>query len=455
MYLVMLIALAIYAIVMYSAFRDFKRTVLVWVPCSLLFNAQVCVTYGGSGLALSVATNISLFLYYICFVRNKIAAKDMACEDFFFKPIIVLMFMSYALSLLFSSIPLSASLNRTVKLFLETYGIIILLFRCLNSYDDVKLFIKAFVIVAFLITIDAIIENFTNINIVGDFIYFNSPHDDSYLGRSYYVPSIFTGGGQLRFGLKRCFSFFSLHLQFGLACMLVYSLLYTALKNNIKPFSKLSNINNKNILIISLFLLVSGIIFSNSKGPMIGFCIMLLAFYKPSQIFNIKVMLPILIVIYLILTYIPDYLNNFVALLDEDVAAEGHGSTVNMRQRQFELCWRIFEMNPITGMGIGSAIYYSKNMVGFEDILGAESCWLKLLPDQGLFGAFVYLSMYVVLYKDGLRFMPRKLLFFFLLAIFVIDSAAGSPSKNMIWWMSIYLCIRRLHINKNIYYHYD
>lgn len=444
MYLVQIIALIVYATVMISAVRNFKHTVLVWIPLSFLFNPQICIWYNGSGLALTVAVNISLCLFYVLFAKKRIKCS-LSKEGFFLSPAVKIMFFSYLISILFSQIPFALSFNKTIKLFIETYGLIFILFKCLKTKDDILIFTKASVVVAILITINGIIENFTHINIAGDFIYMNSPHTIELNGRSYYYPSFVTGHVKERFGLTRCYSFFGLHIHFGLACTLLFFLITSFVKNKTMLLNNtLKSIKGKT-LPITIGLLCIGVVLCNSKGPMLGFCIMLLVFYRLKDILNIKIILPLIIGIALILIYIPDYINNFIALADEDVAEEGGGSTIALREQQMRLCLKIFEMNPICGMGIGSAGYFSKNISGFEGILGAESCWLKLLPDQGIIGCFAYLFMYKVLWTSSIHIMPKRVILFFLLAVFVMDSVGGSPSSHILWWIGIFLVVRKLY----------
>lgn len=70
MYLIQIIALLVYAIVMISALIDFKKTVLVWVPISLLFNPRVCVLYQPPVTALTVAVDLSLVMMFF-FIKEK------------------------------------------------------------------------------------------------------------------------------------------------------------------------------------------------------------------------------------------------------------------------------------------------------------------------------------------------------------------------------------------------
>lgn len=448
MYLVQIIAIFVFVFVIGCAVVNFKRTVLLWIPLSMLFNPQVCVIYGEQGLALTVALDISLVIFYFLFCFRKQEQLELNSKSFYYNHVIWLNLISFIISLLVSDIPYFIGLKALIKTFLDKFCMIILAFRVLNTKEDILLFTKCALVVCFLITVNGLIENFTHINPAGDFIFYNSPFDEKG-GRTHYVPYLLNGSFKSRFGLTRCYSFFQIHLQFGFACLLYIFLLGNFIKNRWLIFLKKKN---NFIIYLCVVLLVSGIIFCNSKGPLFAFCIMLFAFYRPRQIFNIKVTLPLLILVFLIVTYMPDYLNNFLAMTDEDIAEEGGGSTVEMRQEQLSLCLKIFEMNPLFGMGVGAAQYYSKNIAGFEGILGAESCWFSLLPNVGLFGSAIYLYSYICLYKNNRKYMPYKVLSIFLIMIFALDSGTSVPSGRSLWWFSIFFAVSRNYelYDKNI-----
>ena len=130
MYLIQIIALAVYAIVMISALIDFKKTVLVWVPISLLFNPRVCVLYQPPVTPLTVAVDLSLVMMYVLFMRKKDGSGSRYNNDtYFFAPAIKIMVASYVLSSLFSEIPYSISFNQIIKQLIDYFGMILKLLR--------------------------------------------------------------------------------------------------------------------------------------------------------------------------------------------------------------------------------------------------------------------------------------------------------------------------------------
>ena len=138
MCLIQIIALSVYAIVMISALIDFKKTVLVWVPISLLFNPRVCVLYQPPVSALTVAVDLSLVMMFFLLKRKKEGSGSRYNNDtYFFAPAVKIMVASYVLSSLFSEMPYSSSFNKIIKQLIDYFGIIYILFKCLNTKEDI------------------------------------------------------------------------------------------------------------------------------------------------------------------------------------------------------------------------------------------------------------------------------------------------------------------------------
>lgn len=441
MYIVQVISILIYIVVIIGALYNFKRTVLIWFPLSLLFSPQVCILYNSPITALTVAVNLSLVLLYFGFKRVKLKNR-LNAEPFFLMPAIIFMCWSFFLATVVSEMPFVSSFKRIVKTTVESFGMIIILFRVLNTKEDILLFTKMLAISAFIFCLDGIIEGITYINPWGDFLYFFSRCDEETLGRGWHIPYSISGTGNMRFGMIRCYSVFPLHIVFGFACCLVLYVYMIMYKNGETIFSH-SKIINK-VAYYTLFgLLAIGIVFSNSKGPMLLAIFIILTQYGIKQIFNPLVIAPVVIVFLIILIYFPDYLLNFTSLFDSDVADEGGGSSITLRQRQMVAALQLFSRNPIFGNGIDSVVYFRES--GFEEILGAESIWLSLLPDQGIIGVLAYLYMFLCVYNRSKNIIPFKTLFFFLIGILIFDTTNGTAYGRLSWWIGVLLCIRKYY----------
>lgn len=116
----------------------------------------------------------------------------------------------------------------------------------------------------------------------------------------------------------------------------------------------------------------------------------------------------------------------------------GGGSNVAMRTRQFEVGLSLFERSPLVGNGIGSIAVFMKGGNN-ADLLGAESSWLKILPERGLVGVIVYLYLYFTMYRKLLPYMSKRPLICFLGGILAMETATGF--LNMVIYGSIVIVL--------------
>ena len=201
----------------------------------------------------------------------------------------------------------------------------------------------------------------------------------------------------------------------------------------------LREFKKSNLLLVISTMLIAGVIMSNSKQAYLGLLLMILSLYPLKSVFNVRIVLPLLIILVLVFVYAPDYLNNYMSLTDKNLAEEGGGSTVALRESQYRIAWRMFLQSPIIGNGI-SSIGVLKRHADNAGILGAESSWLEILPERGILGAIVYLYLYTELWKMK-RYVDKKTLFFFLLSVFVMELSGGI--KDMSIWCLVLLTIYR------------
>lgn len=417
--------LAIFLLIILTAFAfyDFKKAVLVWLPFKLLFNDQIAVRYDSPGMSLVIAGDLMLIAVFI--LKGRLSKLHNA--PFLFKKPMMFFVVSYTVSTVFTIAPFQSAFIATVKYFASGFCMLYLAQKCLTNLSDVKFIVKCYVLVAFAIVLLAISENILHTNLWLDFIYYNSPFDIE-SGRMYYV----SGHQQMRYGLIQSSSFFSFHVPFGFACLCLYWNLFYFSKNT-------ALFDNKRWLVIASYLLILGVVMSLAKQAYLGLFFMFLSLYPISTVINIKTAFPLLILFVLIVIYVPEYLNNILSLSDENLAEEGGGSTISLREYQYGIALKMFNESPFIGNGIGS-IDVMKRTEAFSGILGAESAWLRILPERGLLGAFTYLYLYTNLWQFK-KFINHKILFFFLLSVFVVENAGGI--KDLSIWATMLLIVYR------------
>ena len=137
-------------------------------------------------------------------------------------------------------------------------------------------------------------------------------------------------------------------------------------------------------------------------------------------------------------------MNNFYGLFDDNLAQEGGGSSVALRTVQFQIGFQMFEQNPLFGNGVGSITQMMSTSSKFEDLLGAESSWLKILPERGIIGAIVYIILYYSIYKKLKAVIPNKTIILFLGGLMAMETATGFMDFPL--FGAIIITIYRIHL---------
>ena len=253
----------IFFIISFFAFKNWKGTMVLWLPIQLLFNECVCLKYTSPALTLVLAVDIVLlFAYYR--IRHKIKLKQ---DKFFFKEVFIAYLISYLLSMLFSIVPIREVFTNTIKYFITNFLVLFLFQKALISTKEIHLFYKGTFIVTILMVGLGAYETIAGDNPVLDFVYLNAPLD-TIDGKMYYIPPFLNYTGELsqRFGMARAFSFFNIHIAFGCACVLYLYYYAYMFRQKCIP-------NIKYFLLAGIILLLIGIFLSNSKTPIVGLII--------------------------------------------------------------------------------------------------------------------------------------------------------------------------------------
>lgn len=397
---------------MYSffAWRHWKQAVVLWMPFSLLFNECICLRYTSPALTVNLA--IIIVLTSIFYVQRK--ELILSSKPYIFNTAFKAYIVSYVLSMFFSIVPFQTVFLNTVKYFLQTFFFIYLFSKALNSEKEIRLFTYGLIIVVIFFTAIGIIEAIIGDNPYLDYVYINAPTDEV-AGKMWYRPpwlSLSESG--MRFGLRRCFSVFRIHIAYGCAsAMLLFYFIFVSKQCKFIGV-KLYWVN------ISILCLLVSVFLSNSKTPMLGLLLFPLAFISYRQLLKIKYIAPFVGFIIVFFFYFPDYFNTLFSLFDNELAEEGGGSTTAMRALQFKAGINLFYQNPILGNGVGALSVFST-----EDILGAESSWLKILPERGIIGIVVYLILYLQIFNILKKYYSFRVALIFCAALGMMETATG------------------------------
>ena len=391
-------------------------------------------------MSLDIGVMLWLLLLYMVRYYKKENTYHLNKEKGFIAPIFLAFLLSFCVSFPFSVNLQMSVITKTIKFFVMYFGFVFIFQKALNTAKDLRFFLVITGIVILLIILLGIYQVITKDNPFLDYVYMNSPHDDTTEGRMYYSPPWVVDEYRLRYGMMRCCSFFSFHVPFGTACVILLFWVGFLLKNKILNSSMI-------YLNVAMILLCIGVVISNTKQAYVGLVVLFFCFFKMKDIFNWRILI-LLVFLVLIGIYMPEIYNNYISLFDEDLAEEGGGSTVAMRKEQYAVAFKMFSMNPIFGNGpfsLGTLKYLN---VDFGNIRGAESIFLSILPERGLIGVFAYFYMYHVLYTRLKTIMPHHQLIFFLLTYFVMEVAGGQ--KDLTLFLGILIACSRIIQMKNL-----
>ncbi len=422
------LAILITIIIAICALQNFKNTVLMWTVAQTLLNPQVAVRYESPAMSCILAADIMLLLIYFA-KKKRLKRRKIYRERYLLHIPMMAMLSSYIMSLLFSPLTSMTGINSGIKYFISNFGILFLFQICLNDIDDIKLFIKTAAAIALMQTGLSLIEIIFQDNYWLDFVYYNSPQNEVTRGRMFYTPPEIAGAFSTRYGMIRSKAFFQIHIYFGFYCLIYF---YLFIRNYIKKW----NIISKKNLLLCIILLSCGVLMANSKTGYVGLVVMLFAVFRPSKLLKLKYFTYFIIFISALILFFPGYMMNYLSLFDDSIAEEGGGSTIALREMQFETAYLLFIRNPLFGNGLGSTALLAPH--GFSDILGSESSWMQIMPERGLWGAMMYIIMYLSIYHTFKKSFGLRALFFYLLSVFVMETATGQLDL-FIWGVPLIL----------------
>lgn len=193
-----------FILIFFCATKNWKNTVIVWMPLQLLFNDCICLKYNSPAVSLTLGVNALLLVGYYLWGNRQ---KNLDRSRFVFKDIFILYLFSFMLSMMFSIVSISVVLTNTMKTFINGFIILMLFYKALHNMKDIMLFFKVSSYVVLLIVGLGLYETIMVDNPVLDYVYVNAPFESIY-GKMYYVPP-FAGSGDLqrRYGLVRAYSF--------------------------------------------------------------------------------------------------------------------------------------------------------------------------------------------------------------------------------------------------------
>lgn len=329
------------------------------------------------------------------------------------------LFFSYFITDIFSSVHhIPSVIISTIK---SSINIIILweIFKN-GNIKYLSFFLKVVLYFGAIISIYGIIETVTQSN----------PYLDLMKNAGYYP---YENEVEIRFGLKRCFSLFFMHITNGVVSLLFFFILLIAKLNGL--------IKNKRLTNIVLILLVFNLFATGARSVILAFFIMLLVFYN-KRLLHPKYFILTLISIGLVYSLLGTYLYTiFTSIVASDKV---EGSNAEMRDIQLEVALTYWNKSFFYGNGIGSI---GKVMILDKSIAGAESLWFPIMVERGLIGLLVGSSLFVMSFVYCLK-NRTNILCFFIVSILVLFSMTSVPNiqiSDALFYVIIATILKKYH----------
>ena len=239
---------------------------------------------------------------------------------------------------------------------------------------------------------------------------------------------------EIRFGLKRSQSLFAMHTtNGGIALCFFCLLLYAKQHHAINYSNKISN--------CIIFLLLCTIFFSGSRAAIIGCVVCSLMFFS-KKLLNVKF---IICLIFILLFVSPLFIDYFQTIYESiiDTKKVG-GSNSDMRTIQFEIA--SYFLDKAFWFGNGLSYTWEYVLYHYKELYGAESLWIPIMIDQGIFGILSYVLLLVNCSCFVFRNKQNKM-FFFILGFLIFNTLSSIPNVPIVF-IPVYLMLM-IEINKN------
>ncbi len=230
---------------------------------------------------------------------------------------------------------------------------------------------------------------------------------------------------EVRFGIKRSQSIFSMHTTNGAISLALFCLLlYLKRQTNFFKSNKLINVLIV-LLLITVFL-------TGARSAMIGCVICCLMFYE-KKLLQFKYVLLLLVAGCILIGSLHEYIQEVLdSIFDTEKVS---GSNTDMRSIQFEIAYLFLAQSFWFGHGLSYTWLYVK--IFYDELLGAESLWIPVMIDQGFIGIMAYAFFFICCIVYSIK-KKALCISFFVLGFLVYNSMSSLPGFQ-ITYILIYI----------------
>lgn len=372
-------------------FIDYKKyfvvimALSVWLSCFFSSTENLFATF----------SMCALFLFLF---KGKKILRSVQISQYPLKTFSILYFSSLFLSNFFTgNVHNSAFLNRTLIQIIDVF-----IFWCIiesNPKKYMNVFVKTSFYFAVMLCLYAVYETITRTN----------PIVTTFASCGLYNSSWYSE--EIRFGFKRAQSFLMMHTSLGGICIALFALFLS--KN--KLLQKTSIYESVFVAILFFVALVTG-----SRSVILSIFITLgisLSKVGSKQIIGFLV----LIVVFFVFQ---NYFDSIISSFQDTKAVTGSNS--DMREGQFEIALASL----VDHVWLGNGLTYTFSESFFtKELFGAESLWLPIIIEQGVWGVVSVGAFFVQCFFYCFK-VKKLYLNFFVLAMLVLYSMTSVPQFN-------------------------
>lgn len=372
-------------------FVDYKKyfvvimALSVWLSCFFSSTENLFATF----------SMCALFLFLF---KGKNILRCVQISQYPLKTFSILYFSSLFLSNFFTgNVHNSAFLNRTLIQIIDVF-----IFWCIiesNPKKYMNVFVKTSFYFAVMLCLYAVYETITRTN----------PIVTTFASCGLYNSSWYSE--EIRFGFKRAQSFLMMHTSLGGICIALFALFLS--KN--KLLQKTSIYESVFVAILFFVALVTG-----SRSVILSIFITLgisLSKVGTKQIIGFLV----LIVVFFVFQ---NYFDSIISSFQDTKAVTGSNS--DMREGQFEIALASL----VDHVWLGNGLTYTFSESFFtKELFGAESLWLPIIIEQGVWGVVSVGAFFVQCFYYCFK-VKKLYLNFFVLAMLVLYSMTSVPQFN-------------------------
>ncbi|MCD7926867.1 MAG: O-antigen ligase family protein [Bacteroides sp.] len=368
-----------------------------------------------------MATNVMFAITYC--IQKKGNTNN---TPFFFKTSFVFILLSFSATAFYHTLNIPSLIFGLPMNMIADMVFLVMLQKAIKTLRDIRILFNCIAIISVLMVTLGLYESIMHDNPFLDWVYQSVPFGAIKEFRlMYYIPPWLSASGDLdlRYGVVRVYSFFSIHIAFGVTCtVFLYLCLFFLMQ---KEF-----IDKRKILISLIILLTLGVFLSNSKAPLLGLVAFYLSFFTIKRLFNGNTVLLLLLLIVVLLYYFPSYLTNIIALYNSKIASDGGGSDMNLRQSQFAMAFILFAQHPIFGNGVDIFNNLSESVTNI--IKGAESSWMQIGITRGVLGIIAYIYLYDKSFRKLRKCLGKRRTLGLCIGLGLMETATGQLNLVLI-----------------------